>query len=336
MKTLKVLALVSPILLSSLTLAGSPGSLTIPLDPIQLQPRSDRTNTTQNALDMIMGLNSTLLKYNESPLAPLPGVELRPSTQGTTDSRSGTISTARRAIPFRPQPAAGASASLDIFNEHRLPFGRSAVGASVPSISTLFDTGISTYLVPGHHCLEDGGCRGNIKYAEGGFDTGEDVDVAFNSVNTARISARRFRDTVSVAGLEAQGVDVSSVRSASSDYLFVNGNTAAVLGLAGGARGQPSYIESLVQAGSLPRNEFSFYFGRERDGSLQHSELTIGGSNIQRFQGYTTTIARTIPNVWSVHLSSVRCGPSSWRTAYANMYIDSVSCISRNVGSQSI
>lgn len=295
----------------------------IPIDSLQLGPRADTANATAITIALIEALNATLIKYNSTPLADvfaLDPVSQSPSTQvvdaGTVDvARDLSASNQSGDTPDAPLIVGRVNAlnigpaSMPLTGNVNLfdPSGFSTVGKSLPSIATVFDTASADYLVPGIRCRESQGCKGQNKYGEDGVDQGTQSITRY--INGIEAVGQNYYDSVTVAGLRARKATVVSLRSGYKFPTSDDGQTAAVMGFSfstiSNAR-RPTYFETLMTEGSVSSNEFSFYFGREQDGSRKSSEMTLGGRNPAHFDPPLTRLTILQRDFWALQLENIK------------------------------
>lgn len=150
----------------------APGVAKVQLHASQFQTRADTSNTTQNAIDFLLTLNYTLIKYDSEPLVTLPGVSDSPSgdAEQKNETRPDTVETrSTKPDPLShvvskrvALPAAIVNMPFVPHNVH-LSLGASRAGSWMADIPTAFDTGARVYSVPSIYCTEEQGCRGATK-----------------------------------------------------------------------------------------------------------------------------------------------------------------------------
>lgn len=151
----------------------APGVRRISIHPHQLYAREDNSNITLNAIDFLLSLNQTLLKYDLSPLPALPGVVPTSDLDNSTSNprKKPSVVETREATPLltshtlskRDGLPASAVNLPDVGAWGHLRLGKTHAGSGMSDIPTVFDTGAPVYTVPGILCTEDKGCKGPIR-----------------------------------------------------------------------------------------------------------------------------------------------------------------------------
>ena len=68
---------------------------------------------------------------------------------------------------------------------------------------------------------------------------------------------------------------------------------------------RPSVPFTMFREHKLNPQEFSFYLGREKSGTAQNSELTLGGRDASKYKGDFTKVPITKKGYWQVAVDGV-------------------------------
>ncbi|CEJ92067.1 hypothetical protein VHEMI07745 [[Torrubiella] hemipterigena] len=211
--------------------------------------------------------------------------------------------------PLPVKRAAGGSSepmkaySEDGYNDDDY-YGNGLVGKNSPQTFTVkFDTGSSTFFVPGPKCPSST-CLGPTRYNEGGTD--EHNTTTVNYAKGKRVG-ENFLDTVSVAGVSVDNTQVVSL-SQREGPTHVAPDSLMGLGF-GKLKGKPNtFFEDAMEQGKVSVNEFSFYLGRTAKGTADKSEITIGGRDSSKFTGTPVLLPLVNTDHWNVPLDGVTVG----------------------------
>lgn len=180
-------------------------------------------------------------------------------------------------------------------------YGDVEVGSTAAQTFTAkFDTGSTTFFVPGRDCPSDQ-CVGPTRYRENGIDQNSSTVVQYGIGSRA---GHNYLDTVSIAGITVSDTQVVSLEKRQGTSYQVPDSLMG-LGL-GKPRGrQNTFFEDAMEQGKVDANEFSFYLGRTIDGSGNDSELTLGGRDISKYYGDAHMLPVIGKNNWDVNLYGI-------------------------------
>merc|ERR1712087_83757 len=72
----------------------------------------------------------------------------------------------------------------------------------------------------------------------------------------------------------------------------------------------PPFFQTAVATGAIKKPEFSFYLAEDASGS----ELTLGGSDPDKYTGEFTYTPGTVPGYWQFAMESLTIGGKSFAT----------------------
>ncbi|TQS34047.1 hypothetical protein Golomagni_05587, partial [Golovinomyces magnicellulatus] len=220
--------------------------------------------------------------------------ELQQKHSAVTVLRKGDVPVAKRASePLK-------AFSSNSFSDDSY-YGDAKVGSSSPQTFTVkFDTGSTTFFVPGPDCPSNQ-CVGPTRYKQGGTDQHSSTYVQYG-IGTR--SGKNYLDTVSIAGITVSNSQVVSLNQRGGSTYKVPDSLMG-LGL-GKPRGrQNTFFEDAMDQGKVSTKEFSFYLGRTTDGTGGNSELTLGGRDSSKFTGDAYMLPVVGSNNWDVTLYGI-------------------------------
>lgn len=177
-------------------------------------------------------------------------------------------------------------------------YGNGLVGAAKQSFTVKFDTGSSTFFVPGPKCPSNQ-CIGPTRYNEQGVDEHNTTSIKYGS---GSCTGENFLDTVTVAGINVDKTQVVSLTErAGSAHVAPD----SLMGLGfGKAKGKPNtFFEDAIIQGKVSTKEFSLYLGRSAEGTGDNSEITIGGRDPAKFTGSPILLPLVNQDHWNVKLT---------------------------------
>ena len=189
--------------------------------------------------------------------------------------------------------------------EDELYYGTGTVGTANQAFTFDFDTGSSDTFVPGPSCGTAQGCDGTTKYNQQGQDEKNTTTVTYGS---GQVSGENYFDSVTVAGLTATHQNIISLTTAQG---FSGTGSDSLMGMAFQSIAnskQPPFFFTLINEKKVSPTEFSFYLGRQKSGTAQNSELTLGGRDESKFSGATTAVPVTSQTYWQVAIDGATVG----------------------------
>ncbi|KAK4502804.1 hypothetical protein PRZ48_006230 [Zasmidium cellare] len=190
-------------------------------------------------------------------------------------------------------------------DEDELYYGPGTIGAAQQRFTFDFDTGSSDTFVPGPQCGTAQGCPHPQKYNQQGQDEHNTTSITYGS---GQVTGENYFDTLTVAGLTAQKQNIVSLTQAAG---FNTSDADGLLGLAfpsiAASKSTP-YFFNLVNQGTVNPTEFSFYLGRQKSGTAQNSELTLGGRDEAKYTGAFTNVPVTSQTYWQVAINGAKVG----------------------------
>ncbi|KAI5369695.1 Putative aspartic peptidase A1 family, aspartic peptidase, active [Septoria linicola] len=192
--------------------------------------------------------------------------------------------------------------------EDELYYGAGQVGAAKQTFNFDFDTGSSDTFVPGPKCGTQQGCDGTTKYDQQGQDEHNTTTVTYGS---GAVSGENYFDSVTVAGLTATHQNIISLTQAQG---FSGTGSDSLMGMAFQSIAnskQPPFFFSLINQKKVNPTEFSFYLGRQKSGTAQRSEMTLGGRDESRYTGSFTPVPVTSQTYWQVAIDGATVGKNA-------------------------
>ncbi|KAM3418932.1 hypothetical protein BST61_g4890 [Cercospora zeina] len=192
--------------------------------------------------------------------------------------------------------------------EDELYYGVGQVGAAKQTFTFDFDTGSSDTFVPGPQCGTAQGCDGNTKYNQQGQDEHNTTTVVYGS---GEVAGENYFDSVTVAGLTATHQNIISLTQAQG---FSGTGSDSLMGMAFQSIAnsqQPPFFFTLINEGKVSPTEFSFYLGRQKSGTAQNSELTLGGRDSSKYTGAVTSVPVTSQTYWQVAIDGASVGKNA-------------------------
>ncbi|CAK1355582.1 Aspartic protease [Cercospora beticola] len=192
--------------------------------------------------------------------------------------------------------------------EDELYYGAGQVGAAKQTFTFDFDTGSSDTFVPGPQCGTAQGCDGKTKYNQQGQDEHNTTTVTYGS---GEVAGENYFDSVTVAGLTATHQNIISLTQAQG---FSGTGSDSLMGMAFQSIAnskQPPFFFSLINQGKVSPTEFSFYLGRQKSGTAQNSELTLGGRDSSKYKGVFTQVPVTSQTYWQVKIDGASVGSNA-------------------------
>lgn len=174
-------------------------------------------------------------------------------------------------------------------------YGPGVVGKNKQTFTVKFDTGSSTFFVPGKNCPA-AQCPSPNRYDESGTDLHNTTTVHYGSGTR---SGENFIDTVSVAGVSVEQTQLVSLTSREGSA-HVAPDSLMGLSLASKNNKPNTFFEDAIAQKKVAANEFSFYLGRTKDGTANQSEITIGGRDPSKFTGEPTVLPLHDTLHWNV------------------------------------
>ncbi|EUC54550.1 aspartic protease, partial [Rhizoctonia solani AG-3 Rhs1AP] len=199
--------------------------------------------------------------------------------------------------------------------------GAIEIGEPPQRFQVEFDTGSSDLWVFSSTCVAQG-CSSDNKYDASQSSSGKRRGRTFSTqyAHYAGISGPVYADTVTVAGLSAEGQLFSSInRIRGTDEYY---DTDGLMGLAFRPISQleaPTFIDTLLSQGKISKPIFSM-----RLASDAGSEIYIGGSNPSKYTGEITYVPVESQSYWAVNGSASANGQEGYK---GKMTIDSGSQI---------
>ncbi|KAF2214563.1 hypothetical protein CERZMDRAFT_82538 [Cercospora zeae-maydis SCOH1-5] len=182
------------------------------------------------------------------------------------------------------------------------------IGAAKQTFTFDFDTGSSDTFVPGPQCGTAQGCDGNTKYDQQGKDEHNTTTVVYGS---GQVAGENYFDSVTVAGLTATHQNIISLTQAQG---FSGTGSDSLMGMAFQSIAnsqQPPFFFTLINEGKVSPTEFSFYLGRQKSGTAQNSELTLGGRDSSKYTGAVTSVPVTSQTYWQVAIDAICALPQA-------------------------
>lgn len=177
-------------------------------------------------------------------------------------------------------------------------FGQITFGTGTPqNFDIQFDTGSADLFVFGKNC-DSPACDGKPKY-DSNLDTsfspidGKDFEVEYADGTEA--FGDSAKTTIVIAGISVAAQEFGVVNDISDD--FGEHPYVGIMGMAfneASENEQTTPITNLINNNQLDNPQFSFKLGRDADQSP--SELTVGGSNPDRYHADTLTFTHLVDN----------------------------------------
>ncbi|RIB27019.1 aspartic peptidase domain-containing protein [Gigaspora rosea] len=174
-------------------------------------------------------------------------------------------------------------------------YGQITFGTGTPqNFDILFDTGSGALFVMGKNCGSPA-CNNKPKYdpdVDRSFNLIEKGDFEIDYASGLEIRGDSGKTTIVIAGIsvEAQKFGVADKVSDNYDRPLEGVMGMELIDISGNQQITP--ITNLINNKQLDKPQFSFLLGREADQSP--SELTIGGSNPDRYHAHTLTFVKLV------------------------------------------
>lgn len=186
--------------------------------------------------------------------------------------------------------------------DRQLWYGSISVGTPAKKFLVDFDTGSSDLFLPGPRCGET--CSGHAVYdpseSYSAYDTGRSFHLKFGDGSTANVEG--YTDIVSIAGLSAKGQVVGVASEYSTGFSISMFVPDGLLGL--GFQSVSKYnatpfFMNLISQGIVTNPVFGVRLANEG------SELFLGGTNRELYQGNFTYVSVTKEGYWQVTLNGI-------------------------------
>lgn len=183
-------------------------------------------------------------------------------------------------------------------------YGNTLVGANPQTFTVKFDTGSSTFFIPGPSCPSTQ-CAGRTKYSQAGID--EHNTTVTHYADGGSRGGENYLDTVTVGGIT---VDKTQVVSMANNHGHPHPAPDSLMGLGfGKLHGKPNtFFEDAIDQGKVAKKEFSFYLGRKAQNTDGNSELTLGGRDSSKFKGDPILLPVVSYDHWTVQSDGVVIG----------------------------
>ncbi|XP_025264610.1 lysosomal aspartic protease isoform X1 [Camponotus floridanus] len=189
-------------------------------------------------------------------------------------------------------------------------YGNITIGTPPQSFSVLFDTGSSNLWVPSAKCAsDDEACLYHHKYYSSKSSTYKPINTPFSiQYGTGSLTGFLSSDVVTVAGLPVKDQGFAEAVEQPGET-FVYSEFDGILGM-----GYPEISEdevtpvfvNMVKQHLVEHPIFSFYLSR--DSSAEKSELILGGSDPNHYEGNFTYVPVTQKGYWQFTMDSVSIG----------------------------
>ncbi|CAG8484372.1 25815_t:CDS:2, partial [Gigaspora rosea] len=206
-------------------------------------------------------------------------------------------------IPLKPKSitrrrlSRRAMGSMPVFQEERdiAYYGQITFGTGTPqNFNIFFDTGSGDLFVLGEKC-DSPACKDKPKYNpkfDESFNQIHEKDFSAEYLDGTEVSGDSGETTIEIAGISVKEQEFGLVDKVTDDF---NSPYVGIMGM-GFSESSENYqttpMTNLIDNDQLDKPQFSFLIGREADKSP--SELTIGGSNPDKYHVDTLTFTNVV------------------------------------------
>jgi len=226
-------------------------------------------------------------------------------------------------------------------------YGSISLGTPEQKFDVIFDTGSADLWVASTQC--DSSCGRHNKYDSTKSSTfiknGSTFHIEYGS---GPVSGFQSIDDLNMGGLVIKEQDFAEVTDVSGlGGAYKLGKFDGILGLAFpilSVNKVPTAFQNLVEGGVISQGVFAFYLGNE---AKDLGELTLEGTNPDRYTGDVTWVGLQNATYWEITLSGMSVGGTSYVNGPTNSIVDSgtsiltgpadtVAAIAKQIGAKEI